>query len=247
MRINCITIEDEPLALKKIWEFIEQVDYLKILEEFDNAIDAIGYLKENSVDLIFLDIRMKKLSGIKFLESLQNKPKVIITSAYDEYALRGYELDVADYLLKPFSEDRFNEALKRSFNHLQDKFEHDSVIKNIIDHNEKKIEFLERVVIKEGSKISIIPVETIKWIEAQDDYVKINCEQGRFLKQKTMKYFENHLDENNFIRIHRSYIINVDFIQHLEQTGKESYQLILKNGKQLPVSKTGLSKLRNTL
>ena len=112
---------------------------------------------------------------------------------------------------------------------------------------DEKIEYLERVVIKEGSKISIIPVETIKWIEAQDDYVMINCDQGRFLKQKTMKYFENHLNENNFIRIHRSYIINVDFIQHLEQTGKESYQIILKNEKQLPVSKTGLSKLRNTL
>jgi two-component system LytT family response regulator len=90
-------------------------------------------------------------------------------------------------------------------------------------------------------------VETIKWLEAQDDYVMINCDQGRFLKQKTMKFFENHLNENSFIRIHRSYIINADYIQHLEQTGKESYQIILKNGKQFPVSKTGLAKLKNTL
>ncbi|MCH7516752.1 MAG: LytTR family transcriptional regulator, partial [Bacteroidetes bacterium] len=104
-----------------------------------------------------------------------------------------------------------------------------------------------RVVIKDGSKITILPVDSIKWIEAQDDYVMINSEQGRFLKKKTMKYFENHLNENMFIRIHRSYIINADYIQHLEQKGKESYQLILKNGKELPVSKTGLSKLKSTL
>ena len=119
--------------------------------------------------------------------------------------------------------------------------------RNIIDHHDEKIEFLERIVIKDGSKISIVPVDSIKWIEAQDDYVMINSEQGRFLKKKTMKFFENHLDENLFIRIHRSYIINADFIQHLEQKGKESYQLILKNGRELPVSKTGLSKLKSTL
>jgi len=103
------------------------------------------------------------------------------------------------------------------------------------------------VVIKDSGKITIIPVEEIKWIEAQDDYVLINSEKGRFLKQKTMKYFENHLNENQFVRIHRSYIINLDFLQHLEQTDTESYRLVLKNGKELPVSKNGLSRLKSTL
>ena len=178
---------------------------------------------------------------------LEQPPIIIFTTAYDQYAIKAFEVNAVDYLLKPFSSERFNEAVKKAFTYLQDRFEYDSAIKNIVDENDKKIEFLERVVIKDGSKISIVPVETIKWIEAQDDYVMINSDIGRFLKQKTMKYFENHLDENAFIRIHRSYIINVDFIQHLEQTGKESYQIILKNGKQLPVSKTGLNKLKNTL
>lgn len=103
------------------------------------------------------------------------------------------------------------------------------------------------MVIKDGSKITVIPVEEIKWIEAQDDYVLINSDKGRFLKQKTMKYFETHLNENQFVRVHRSYIINVDFIQHLEQTETESYRLVLKNGKEIPVSKTGLQRLKNTL
>ena len=118
MKINCIAIEDEPLALKKIKEFIEQIDYLNLLEAFNNAVDAIGFLKKNPVDLIFLDIRMKKLSGIQFLESLQIKPKVIITSAYDEYALKGYELDVADYLLKPFTLERFLKSVDKVYNQL---------------------------------------------------------------------------------------------------------------------------------
>jgi two-component system LytT family response regulator len=120
MKINCIAIEDEPLALKKIEEFIGQIDYLNLLGSFDNAVDAIGFLKTNPVDLIFLDIRMKKLSGIQFLESLQIKPKVIITSAYDEFALKGYELDVADYLLKPFSFERFVKSVDKVYTQLNE-------------------------------------------------------------------------------------------------------------------------------
>ena len=246
-QLNCVIIDDEPLARKGIKEYVADVDFLQLTGEFDNPLKAAELISRGEVQLLFLDIQMPKISGFEMLELLEEPPVIIFTTAFDHYAIKAFEVNAADYLLKPFSEERFNDALKKSFNFLQDKFEHDAVIKNIIDYKDEKIEYLERVVIKEGSKISIIPVETIKWIEAQDDYVMINCDQGRFLKQKTMKYFENHLNENNFIRIHRSYIINVDFIQHLEQTGKESYQIILKNSKPLPVSKTGLSKLRNTL
>src|SRR5574344_2141508 len=126
MKINCIAIEDEPLALRKIKEYIGQIDYLNLLEGFNNAVDAIGFLKKNPVDLIFLDIRMKKLSGIQFLEALQTKPKVIITSAYDEFALKGYELDVADYLLKPFSFDRFVKSVDKVYNQLDVKSNNNS-------------------------------------------------------------------------------------------------------------------------
>jgi two-component system LytT family response regulator len=246
-KITAIIIDDEKLAREITKGYLAKHSNIEILSECSNGFDAVKKINELKPDIIFLDIQMPKISGFEMLELLEDPPVIIFTTAFDHYAIKAFEVNAADYLLKPFSEERFGEALKKSYAYLQDKFQHNSVIQNIIEHNDKKIEFLERVVIKEGSKISIIPVDTIKWIEAQDDYVMINSDQGRFLKQKTMKYFENHLDENSFIRIHRSYIINVDFIQHLEQTGKESYQLILKNGKQLPVSKTGLSKLRNTL
>ncbi len=246
-KISAIIVDDEKLAREIIKNYLAEFPEIEILTDCSNGFDAVKKINELKPDIVFLDIQMPKISGFEMLELLESPPIIIFTTAYDQYAIKAFEVSAVDYLLKPFSAERFSEAVNKAFTYLQDRFQHDSAIKNIVEENDKKIEFLERVVIKDGAKISIVPVETIKWIEAQDDYVMINSDLGRFLKQKTMKYFENHLDENSFIRIHRSYIINVDFIQHLEQTGKESYQLILKNGKQLPVSKTGLNKLKNTL
>jgi two-component system LytT family response regulator len=246
-KIRTIVIDDERLAREITKGYLSKHPQIEIIAECSNGFDAIKKINEDKPDLIFLDIQMPKISGFEMLELLDDPPAIIFTTAYDQYAIKAFEVSAVDYLLKPFSEERFNDALKKSYSLIKDKFQQNSTIKNIIDHHDERIEFLDRVVIKDGSKISIVPVETIKWIEAQDDYVMINAEQGRFLKKKTMKFFENHLDENMFIRIHRSYIINADFIQHLEQKGKESYQLILKNGRELPVSKTGLSKLKSTL
>lgn len=246
-KIKTIIVDDEKLAREITKGYLSKHPEIEIIAECSNGFDAIKKINENKPDLIFLDIQMPKISGFEMLELLEDPPAIIFTTAYDQYAIKAFEVSAVDYLLKPFSEERFNEALKKSYSLIEDKFQQNSAIKNIIDHHDEKIEFLERIVIKDGSKISVVPVESIKWIEAQDDYVMINSEQGRFLKKKTMKFFENHLDENLFIRIHRSYIINADFIQHLEQKGKESYQLILKNGRELPVSKTGLSKLKSTL
>jgi len=246
-KIRTIIIDDEKLAREITKGYLSKHPDVEIIAECSNGFDAIKKINEEKPDLIFLDIQMPKINGFEMLELLEDPPAIIFTTAYDQYAIKAFEVSAVDYLLKPYSEERFNDALKKSYALIQDKFQQNSAIKNIIQHHDQKIEFLERVVIKDGTKISILPVETIKWIEAQDDYVMINSEQGRFLKKKTMKYFENHLDENMFIRIHRSYIINADFIQHLEQQGKESYQLILKNGKVLPVSKTGLSKLKTAL
>ncbi len=246
-KIRTIIIDDEQLARSITKSYLSKHPEIEIVAECSNGFDAIKKINEEKPDLIFLDIQMPKINGFEMLELLEDPPAIIFTTAYDQFAIKAFEVSAVDYLLKPFSEERFNEALKKSYTYIQDKFQQDSAIKNIIKQNDERIEFLERVVIKEGAKISVLPVESIKWIEAQDDYVMINSEQGRFIKKKTMRYFENHLNENMFIRIHRSFIINADYIQHLEQKGKESYRLILKNGKELPVSKTGLTKLKNTL
>ncbi len=201
MKINCIAIEDEPLALNKIKDFIEQIDYLNLLEGFNNAIDAIGYLKKNSVDLIFLDIRMKKLSGIHFLESLSNKPKVIITSAYDVYALKGYELDVADYLLKPFTFERFLKSVDKVYDQL------------IGVHNTVN----DYIFIKTEYRIEKIELKDILYVQGMKDYLQIHTADKKIMTLQTFKKLLEILPETEFQRIHNSYIVAISKIENIER------------------------------
>jgi two-component system, LytTR family, response regulator len=210
MKINCIAIEDEPLALKKISEYIGQIEYLNLLEGFNNAVDAIGFLKKNSVDLIFLDIRMKKLSGIEFLEALQTKPKVIITSAYDEFALRGYELDVADYLLKPFSFDRFIKSVDKVYNQLDVKVNNNST---------------DYIFVKTESRIEKIEIKDILYIQGMKDYLQIHTTDRKIMTLQTFRNILEILPPTDFIRVHNSYIVSISKIETIERNririGKE--------------------------
>ena len=202
MKINCIVIEDEPLALKKINEFISQVDYLNLLEGFDNSVKAIGFLKNNSVDLIFLDIRMKKLTGIQFLESLKSKPKVIITSAYDEYALKGYELDVSDYLLKPFSFDRFLKSVEKVYNNL--------VTNNI----EQKPDY---IFVKTEYRIEKIELKNILYIQGMKDYLQIFTIDKKIMTLQSFKNLVQVLPDREFVRVHNSYMVSISKIDSIER------------------------------
>ncbi len=202
MIINCIAIEDEPLALKKIIEFIKQVDYLNLLKGFSNAIDAVGYIKKNPVDLIFLDIRMKKLSGIQFLESLQEKPKVIITSAYDEYALKGYELNVTDYLLKPFTLDRFLKSADKVYNLLIDS-------KTNI-HNDY-------IFVKTEYRFEKVKLDSILYIRGMRDYLQIYTQENKIMTLQTFKNIIEILPKDNFQRVHNSYIVAISKIKSIEK------------------------------
>lgn len=202
MKINCIAIEDEPLALKKIKEFIELVDYLNLLEGFNNAVDAIGFLKKTPVDLIFLDIRMKKLSGIEFLESLQIKPKIIITSAYDEYALKGYELDVADYLLKPFTFERFLKSVDKVYNQL-------SVLVSDSSNN--------YIFVKTEYRIEKIEIKDILYIQGMKDYLQIHTTDRKIMTLQTFKNLLEILPHVDFQRVHNSYIVSISKIENIER------------------------------
>ena len=246
-KIKTIIIDDESLARTITKDYLSPKNELEIIAECSNGFEAIKKINELKPDMIFLDIQMPKLNGFEVLELLEEHPVIIFTTAYDNYAIKAFEVNAADYLLKPFSEERFNEALGKAFTHLADKEKQKAIIKNLIEHNDDERDFLERVVIKKGKKVSIIPSEQIKWLEAQDDYVMIHTDKEKYLKNKTMKYFEQHLDPNMFIRVHRSHLISIDYIQHLEQNEKDSYKVILKNDQHLPVSKTGLVKLKNIL
>ncbi|MBN2571441.1 MAG: response regulator transcription factor [Ignavibacteriales bacterium] len=202
MIINCIIIEDEPLALKKIKEFVTRVDYLNLLASFCNAIEALVYLKNNSVDLIFLDIRMKRLSGIQLLESLQNRPKIIITSAYDEYALKGYELDVTDYLLKPFTFARFIKSVEKIYSQLAES-------KSIINNN--------YIFIKTEYRIEKIELNDILYIQGMKDYLQIITLNKKIMTLQTFKNLMDLLPERDFQRVHNSFIIALSKIKSIER------------------------------
>lgn len=210
MKINCIAIEDEPLALKKIKAFIEQVDFLNLMGGFNNAIDAMGFLKTNSVDLIFLDVRMKKLSGIQFLESLQIRPKVIITSAYDEYALKGYELDVADYLLKPFTFERFLKSVDKVYNQI-----------NSIESGYSN----DYIFVKTEYRIEKVEINDILYIQGMKDYLQIHTTDRKIMTLQTFKNLLEILPQINFQRVHNSYVVSISKIDNIERNririGKE--------------------------
>jgi len=246
-KTKVLIVEDEKLAREIVKSYLKKYENIELVGECSNGFDALKQINELKPDLIFLDIQMPKITGFEMLEVLENPPVIIFTTAYDQYALKAFEVNATDYLLKPFSEVRFDEAIQKTFKLLGNKSEAAKKLENLSQTLEQKDEKLERVVVKNGQNISIIPVDDIKYIEAQDDYTMLYTNKGNFLKQKTMKYFEENLDEKDFIRIHRSYFVKVTQIKQIELFEKESYRIILHDGNKLPVSKTGYQKLKEIL
>jgi two-component system LytT family response regulator len=245
--LRAIIIDDEHLAREVLKKYLSGYDNIELAAECSNGFEGIKEINEQKPDIIFLDVQMPKINGFEMLELLDDPPVIIFTTAFDQYALKAFEANAVDYLLKPFSKERFDEAIERAYLFVNKRPENKEAVSRLSEHIDKETESLERVIIKDGSKISIVPAENIKWIEAQDDYVMIHTAEGKFLKQKTMKYFEAHLSPDNFVRIHRSYIVSVNEIKNIELLEKESYQIHLKDGDKLPVSKTGYSKLKEIL
>lgn len=242
--LKTIIIDDEKLARDIISRYATEFSELEIIDECSNGFDGIKVINENQPDLIFLDIQMPKLNGFEMLELIDNdkSPAIIFTTAFDQYALKAFDVNAIDYLLKPFSEERFAEAVKKVLS--SNRSTNEEKISNLRTHIDDEIEFIDRVVVKQNQKINIIPIGKVTYFEAQDDYVMIFTNDGKFLKQKTMKYFEDHLDPKNFIRIHRSYIVNISSVKEIELFDKDSYKAILKDGTKLSVSRNGYAKLR---
>lgn len=199
--ISCIIIEDEPLALKRTKEYVEKIPYLDLIHSFDNGFEAIGYLKEHNIDLIFLDIKMDELTGIQLLESLDKRPYVIITTAYGDYALKGYELNVTDYLLKPFTIERFIKAVEK----VADKFER---------KNENNRDFF---FVKTDYKIEKVFFKDVFFIEGMRDYRNIQTESRKILTLQTFGDLEKELPDSLFIRVHKSFMIALNKIDLIER------------------------------
>jgi two-component system, LytTR family, response regulator len=243
--IKTIIVEDEELARNLLKNYLKNFDNIELVHECENGFEGVKMINELKPDLVFLDIQMPKITGFEMLELLDHKPEIIFTTAYDQYALKAFEYNAADYLLKPFSKERLVSAVEKVVERLQKQESNSDLIENIV--NFPKGEHLDRVVVKDRHKINIIPVDKIRYFESMDDYVLIYTKEGRHLKQKTMKYFENALNPNDFIRIHRSYIVKVSEIAEIQQYEKESYIVILHDKMKLKVSKSGYKKIKEML
>ncbi|MFO7823180.1 MAG: LytTR family transcriptional regulator DNA-binding domain-containing protein [Cyclobacterium sp.] len=243
--IRCLIVDDEPLAQELLMEYLEDFPEIQVIGACNDGFEGFKAISEWQPDLLFLDIQMPKINGFELLELLENPPKVIFTTAYDAYALRAFDQHALDYLLKPFSKERLKQAL--------DKVSKDPQVSSTvtnpstINRDLQPKENLRRLVVKTGNKIHVLPIENIAYMSADGDYVKIVSEGKSYLKLNTMSDLEQTLDPMEFIRIHRSYLVNILEISKIEPYQKENYLVILKDGTQLPVSKTGMGKLRKAL
>ena len=213
MKLICIAIDDEPLALEKIKGYVEKVDTLDLISTFDNGIDALSFLKENKVDLMFLDVQMEELSGIQLLETLNHKPKVILTTAYDKYTLKGYELNVTDYLLKPFSFQRFLQAIDKVYDVVLSEKNRTPAI-----HAEKNQNYkLDYIFIRTDSKYKKVNFADILFVEGMKDYIRIHTTNERMMTLKSFKKISEFLPEELFIRVHKSYLVSISKIDSIER------------------------------
>ncbi|MHA4808810.1 LytR/AlgR family response regulator transcription factor [Flavitalea flava] len=248
--IKVIIIDDEPLARLIVNEYLQSYSEITIVQECNDGFEGIKAIQQHRPDLIFLDIQMPKINGFEMLELIEEPPAVIFTTAFDEYAIRAFETHAVDYLLKPFNKQRFDKAIRK----WMDQYEDTSAGSGGENQNRTLLETAslspaqqQRVVVKTGGKIKIIPMEDIHYLEASDDYVKIHTHNGAFLKNKTMSFFEQVLDSSRFVRTHRSYILNIQQVTRIEPYEKDSHLCILQSGAQVPVSKSGYVKLKGVL
>ena len=238
-------VDDEPLARAMVRQCINAHPGVEIVAECANGFEAVKAVTELSPDLLFLDVQMPKLSGFEVLELIGRDVAVVFTTAYDQYALRAFEVHAVDYLLKPFSEERFAEALSRARERLAAK---DALpVDALVSDARPRQGPLERVLIRDGSQVHVLPVDRIDYVEAQDDYVCFKSDGKSYLKDQTLGSVEASLDSARFVRIHRSYLLNIDRIARVELYAKDSRVAILRAGTRLPVSRAGYARLAKLL
>ncbi len=243
--IRAIIVDDEELARSIIREYLADHVEIEILAQCSNGYEAVKAVTELKPDLLFLDVQMPKLNGFEVLELVESDLVVVFTTAYEQYAVKAFEVHAVDYLLKPFSKERFDEALERAKEKLSRREypEHQELFSSV----RPKGETIERVLVRDGSRVFVIPAEKIDYIEAQDDYIAIKSEGKTHLKKQRLADLQALLDPKRFVRVHRSFILNIDRLSRLELYAKDSRVAILKDGTQLQVSRSGYDKLKEML
>ena len=243
--IKTILIDDEPLARDIVRYYLKEFPEIEVVAECSDGFEGVKAIAQFQPDLVFLDIQMPKINGFEMMELLEHRPAVIFTTAFDEFAIKAFEVNAVDYLLKPIEQQRFRTAIQKLSTRLaSDESEKTTQLLSEVSLNASQ---RNRVVVKKDGVIKIIATIDIHYLEANDDYVKISTAEGSYQKNKTMSFFEKTLDTEQFIRIHRSYLVNMSEVTKIELKEKESYIVLLKSGIWLPVSKSGYIKLKQAL
>lgn len=235
--IKAILVDDEPLARSIIREYLSANSTVEVIDECQDGFEALKSIQQNKPDLVFLDIQMPKINGFEMLELLEEPPKVIFTTAFDEFAIKAFEANAVDYLLKPFSRERFEKALSKVSNLQAEQKEDIEATRNLY------LQQTQRIVIRDQGKIIIVSLDDISYFEASDDYVKVHTRENVYLKNKTLSYYEKALEGTSFIRAHRSILLNTDYIIRIDPYSKETYCALLSNGEKVMISKSGYLRL----
>lgn len=241
---KCLIIDDEDNARQLLKTYLAAIPVIDIAGECADGFEALRAINTIQPDIVFLDIQMPKLSGLEVLEVCDHNPVVVFSTAYEEYAIKAFEMNAADYLLKPYSAKRLEQAVEKAITQVQKTASAAGLAAGV---RSQLPETLQRIVVKTGQAIEVIPVDHIQYIKAEDDYVMVYTPKGKFLKQMTLQYLENHLEADSFARVHRSYIVKIQEIARLEPWGKESWVIVLKDRTQIPVSQSGMRNLKTKL
>jgi len=246
-QIRVFIVEDEIPAQKLLEKWISEISELKLCGIYGDGFSALKAIQSDQPNLIFLDIEMPKLNGLEMLELIDNPPKIIFTTAYHEYAVNAFELAAVDYLLKPFSFERFKKAVEKVINSKNQDVQDLKASLSTFKKEHSKGRLMDRIVIKDGVDIHVIPTNEIYFMESQDDYVYIHTKDRRFLKLASLQSFEEGLSKKEFVRVHRSFIVNINFISKIENYTKDSFRAFLLNGQNVKISRSGLAVLREIL
>ena len=240
--MRVLIVDDEHLARALLREYLASHADVEIVGECANGFEAVKAIGELDPELVFLDIQMPKLDGFEVVELAGSKPHYIFATAYDAFALRAFEVHAIDYLLKPFSRERLAQALAHARSRKAQ-----PQLEAVVQEAAQRHGYLERILIKDGARVHVVAASSIDYIEAQDDYVQVTSAGKAWLKHQRMAELEAQLDPQVFVRIHRSYIVNVGAIARIEPASKDNYCAVLKDGVKLPISRSGYQKLRDLM
>jgi two-component system LytT family response regulator len=248
--MRTIVVDDEPLARAIVREYLSAHGDVEIVAECGNGFEAVKAIAELAPDLVILDIQMPKLDGFEVLELVGARGGVrfIFATAFDNYAIRAFEVRALDYLLKPFSQQRFDQALENARSaHVANAVAPAAALESLGRAAALRERPVERVLIRDGAKVHVIGCERIDCVQAQDDYVEIRAEGRAYLKNQPLSELESQLDPQRFLRIHRSWLVNIEAVSRIEQATRDSHVAVLKDGSKVPVSRSGYQKLRTAM